>query len=276
MSELGNCYKSAANTLMAHKKLGVAGLPYDEDVFLVHGRPKLTKPPFCEYGHAWLEWGDVVLDTETDNIIPRQLFYSVGNIDEDTCVRYTYKMAQWFMLEYSHYGPWEGIESCPPYGQELTLQHIVSVPINKPQLVILRGLPGSGKTHSLHAIKHRSPVVCSPDKFLSPLIRGNYSERRYIANKKCFDEFRPHLKRKAPLIVIDKANISCREFLPYVDRGIAAGYHVHIVEVLAPCDWCVKHNKRKLTEEKLIHLNERWDTVPRNLRRWVKTIEKGV
>ena len=73
-------------------------------------------PPHVEYGHAWLESpdGETVFDPESDMVIPRVLYYAVGNIEESDCFKYTKDEVRRMALEFKHYGPWEGVDAAPP------------------------------------------------------------------------------------------------------------------------------------------------------------------
>jgi len=117
MEATGNCYQAAGEFLM-DKAFGGE----HEGLVLVHGRPTLQVEPFCEYGHAWIEYevpfGDGTMtmcrDVERGVEFPVFMFYSVGNIDPDQCFRYTYPdLARW-VTETGHWGPWEGPEACGP------------------------------------------------------------------------------------------------------------------------------------------------------------------
>lgn len=99
----GNCYSQAANA----QTFGPKGW------LLVHGRPTLQRPPFVEYGHAWLEKGELVNDPSTNSKMPRMLYYALGQIDHRSNLIYTADEAREFMLLTEHFGPWEGIEGTP-------------------------------------------------------------------------------------------------------------------------------------------------------------------
>lgn len=69
----GNCYQNAYQFVMQNP-----------DWKLVHGRPILTGGPYkgLEFGHAWAEdaTGLIVYDTEADRMLPKGIYYSVGQI----------------------------------------------------------------------------------------------------------------------------------------------------------------------------------------------------
>ena len=114
MGMVGDCYEAAANALLVSGFASGVDLP--DEAVLVHGRPTLTREPFEEYGHAWLELGDVVFEVANgrDIFVRRERYYEVGRIDPEQCLRYTKEQARKFVLYFCHYGPWEGPEAAPP------------------------------------------------------------------------------------------------------------------------------------------------------------------
>lgn len=84
----------------------IAAMP-EAGFHLVHGRPTLHIEPFIEYGHAWVEKGDLVMDFTCGFIGPRMLYYDLGKIDSQQSVAYTRDQALDRMLVSGHYGPWE-------------------------------------------------------------------------------------------------------------------------------------------------------------------------
>lgn len=110
--ENGTCYETAANWLMDKTFFGQD----DSSSFkLVHGRPTLQRPPFKKYGHAWIEINEgFVIDTETGKGMPKELYYSAGEIDSEECFYYSFEEARKLLLKFKHYGPWEGPEAVEP------------------------------------------------------------------------------------------------------------------------------------------------------------------
>lgn len=82
------------------------------DWLIVHGYPVLQRPPFIHFAHAWVESPDgkfVVLSASSGELIPRDAYYRIGQIDEDDDLfRYTREEAAKWMLKTEHYGPWQG------------------------------------------------------------------------------------------------------------------------------------------------------------------------
>lgn len=108
----GNCYQKVLEVL----------LKLDNSWVLVHGRPLLRRPPFCQYGHAWLECRGVVLDPECGIGMDKEAYYALGNIDPMLCVVYGRTAALLTVLEFGHYGPWQGPDA-EPSNQTRRRQH---------------------------------------------------------------------------------------------------------------------------------------------------------
>lgn len=98
-----NCYKAAASLLIMP---GPEPLP--DEAVLVHGRPVLQRKPFCEYGHAWVEIEERVVDRTNGYDGPRVVYYALGQIDWRNCLLYTRNEARAFVVTTEHFGPWEG------------------------------------------------------------------------------------------------------------------------------------------------------------------------
>lgn len=107
----GDCYESAGRYVMDDWMFGGDGSPT-----LVHGRPTLQVDPFCEYGHAWVEFTkqdgagrpvELVLDTERSVVIPKDLYYQIGRIDPAQCLRYSFQEMRAWIARTGHWGPWE-------------------------------------------------------------------------------------------------------------------------------------------------------------------------
>lgn len=113
---LGDCFKVAAN--LAVPVLGMMSEELSElrDVTLVHGIVSGQGDlEGLRYTHAWIEGvtpDGIPMAVDTSNglrvVIPQGLYYLIGRIQADECKRYTPRQAQDRMLEYAHYGPWDG------------------------------------------------------------------------------------------------------------------------------------------------------------------------
>lgn len=105
----GNCYEASVKLM---QKLTLEAR--DPGVVLVHGRPRLQRPPHERYGHAWVELEDsVCLNASRGNkmAVGKATFYKAGEIDPADCIYYTPLEASEWMLKTGHFGPWEGPEA---------------------------------------------------------------------------------------------------------------------------------------------------------------------
>lgn len=92
----GNCYVVAMNTFIEK--------PYQYK--LVHGI--VTGQGAIEgiqYGHAWVEDGDTVIDNTVGRKIPKDVYYAIGNIDY--VHRYNLSEVAKMVDKYETYGPWD-------------------------------------------------------------------------------------------------------------------------------------------------------------------------
>jgi len=125
LDRAGRCYDQAAEALL------VGRLRDEPTAVLVHGYPRLNRPPAARYGHAWCEYTLTlplevpaelkradparrahveivqVFDPSQDFDGPAALFYLLGSIDPEECTRYTRVEAARATLAHGHHGPWE-------------------------------------------------------------------------------------------------------------------------------------------------------------------------
>ena len=95
---------------------------------------------------------------------------------------------------------------------------------NSSHVVVLRGVPGSGKSYLAHqcAEYHKDPTqvtICSADKFLTSESTGEYSfstSQVHKAHLRCFDYFLEAILEQKRLIVVDNTNSQIWEYQAYV------------------------------------------------------------
>ncbi|MFA5947169.1 MAG: ATP-binding protein [Patescibacteria group bacterium] len=103
-----------------------------------------------------------------------------------------------------------------------------------PNLFILRGIPGSGK--STYAKSQPGAVICSADDFfVQP--DGSYAydkSKIQLAHDFCFKKCHDALHAGEQTVIIDNMNTTAWEISPYVMLGRNFGYRVEILNF--PCD----------------------------------------
>lgn len=103
--KLGDCYEVSGRFIM--NKMGATK---DEPYKLVHGMVSgQGKLEGLRYGHAWIEYGNVVIDNSNgkERNYPKELYYVVGNIIPKETIYYTPTEAVKRIAKYKHWGPWD-------------------------------------------------------------------------------------------------------------------------------------------------------------------------
>ena len=102
----GDCYESAGRFIT--NAIFMNNAP--NNLMLVHGivsgQGDLSG---VEFGHAWIEEGNMVLDYSNGKEIemPKQLYYKIGKINPNKTYRYNVEETRKKILESGHWGPWD-------------------------------------------------------------------------------------------------------------------------------------------------------------------------
>lgn len=102
------------------------------------------------------------------------------------------------------------------------------------RVIVLRGIPGSGKS-TYAAQHHPCAVVCSADAWFVGADGMYRFDPRQLpqAHQACMRRFLEALQAGAPEIVVDNTATSAIEVAPYVLVGEALGAEVEIVTIRA-------------------------------------------
>lgn len=102
----------------------------------------------------------------------------------------------------------------------------------RPMLVVLRGIPGSGKSTVAHAIADTKASICSADAFFETE-HGYYYDKTKLTNahNKCFLDCVQLMLSETPLIVIDNINAYLWVYATYKQLAKVAGYQVKVLEL---------------------------------------------
>ena len=101
--------------------------------------------------------------------------------------------------------------------------------------VILRGIPGSGKSTKARQIaeKHDGTVICSADDYFV----GEDGVYRFDVNKigqahgACKRKFADALKARESVVIVDNTNTRHREYKDYVREAKNYGYEVKVIKI---------------------------------------------
>jgi len=101
----GDCYEAAGRYITDNLMFS------DKDnLILVHGIVTGQGPlEGVEYGHAWVEDGDRVIDKSNgrDLNIPKDVYYMLGKIDKNKTYRYNIQETRRKIVDSGHWGPWD-------------------------------------------------------------------------------------------------------------------------------------------------------------------------
>lgn len=111
-------------------------------------------------------------------------------------------------------------------------------------VVILRGLPGAGKSTWIKNNLPSGAVVCSADKYWETP-DGEYKfvqERIGEAHRWCQEMFARAIGAGEDLVVVDNTSITIREIQPYYNLAVTSGYTVRIVRLEVDPEVAVSRN----------------------------------
>lgn len=112
-------------------------------------------------------------------------------------------------------------------------------PLNENLLILMRGLPASGKSHRARELAgDNEEVICSADHFFGHT-RDEYVanwkvEKLHIAHRVCQRKVQGMMQRQLPLVIVDNTNIRIAEMMPYFDMAVQYRYRVQIEEPTSP------------------------------------------
>ncbi|GBF51663.1 AAA domain protein [Leptospira ryugenii] len=101
-------------------------------------------------------------------------------------------------------------------------------------LLLLRGLPGSGKSTFVELLKSLSPVVAfSLDEYFlneEGIYHFNYREN-HKAYKQCYTNVHQAMKDSISFLIVDQTFVSFREIKPYLDLALEFSYKTFVLTV---------------------------------------------
>jgi uridine kinase len=103
-------------------------------------------------------------------------------------------------------------------------------------ILILRGLPGTGKSTLAEVLKlvHKDSVILSSDDYFYDSATKTHKfdkEKLVVAHEWNFDRFKKAIEDKVPNIIVDNSNIKNFHYHHYLDYGQRHDYMVAIVTI---------------------------------------------
>ena len=141
------------------------------------------------------------------------------------------------------------------------------------RVVIMRGLPGSGKSTHVKALieeargdTHTEVRVCSSDAFFIDLDTGEYKcdpKKFGESHAHCFRTFLSALQDKIGVIVVDNVNSRLWEYQNYAQAAKMMGYSVSVVEFRVATreqlKVCVKRQTHGVPVEAILRFWFQWE-----------------
>ena len=131
-------------------------------------------------------------------------------------------------------------------------------------LILMRGVSGSGKSTRAREIKEPNTVILSTDDLFVIKDKYVFDPKKLPENHKRNQErCREHMILKTRTIIIDNTNIQSWEMWPYKQLALEHGYQVEIMEIPAPnIEELVRRQEtrgdKKIPRETLERMLERW------------------
>ena len=116
-------------------------------------------------------------------------------------------------------------------------------------VIIMRGVPGAGKTTLSHQAFPQA-VFCSADDYFVVDGRFCYDKTKLpLAHQACWRKFFDAVLRGEKLIVVDNTNIRAHELTSYMLPAEAHGYAVEVITVMADPQVAAESNVHGATRE---------------------------
>lgn len=138
------------------------------------------------------------------------------------------------------------------------------------QLILMRGLPGSGKSHLAGQLLKSflddgiSAIIVSADDFHY----GHSDQYDYkvkaapFAHKKCQGDAAWHMNTGTQVIIVDNTNITISDMLPYFELASIYDYAIMLLESQASWAWdvneCTTRNEHQVPRETIQSMHDRF------------------
>jgi len=114
------------------------------------------------------------------------------------------------------------------YTNEIYKTFKLNEEVAKLNLVIMVGLPGSGKSTFIKKLPN--PIICSADHYFEKSGQYKFDVTKLSeAHSQCMNKAHDNMLMKKPTIVIDNTNLTDKERIPYENMAEKYGYEITYV-----------------------------------------------
>lgn len=142
------------------------------------------------------------------------------------------------------------------------IQNILSGKQVSNTVIIMRGLPGSGKSSLsdiIQTIQYDNTIICSADKYFEKL--KNFDENKLQeAHEYSRNTFIDALENKTNIIIVDNTNITLDRYSFYKRKAKNYKYQVIIIEMVCNSQTSHERNIHQVPLDKISKMHRLWET----------------
>jgi predicted kinase len=129
--------------------------------------------------------------------------------------------------------------------------------------IIMRGLPGAGKSRWISKVVGGRPAVVSADDYFMQGDEYRFDPKKLgDAHRQCMQFFLDAIEEDEEIVIVDNTNTQLWELSPYKAVAEARGYRVEVVEVHASPETCASRNTHGVPLASCQAMASRWEKIP--------------
>lgn len=139
------------------------------------------------------------------------------------------------------------------------LNEILNTDQNQDLIIIMRGLPGSGKSTLSNYIKNinKNTVICSADQYFEKI---PFDEKKLQqAHDYCRDIFITALENKSKIIIVDNTNITLNRYSFYKRKSKEYSRKYIVIEMICNSEMSYSRNTHNVPLDKINKMHELWE-----------------
>lgn len=121
------------------------------------------------------------------------------------------------------------------------------------KVIIMRGIPGSGKTTEARRWASLVPgaIIVSTDDYMFAGGQAFDPGRLEFCHKQCFTDYMQALNDKTPLVILDNTNTKFSDVIPYIQEAESRGYEFTVMQLHIDPEEALKRGTHEVPRETL-------------------------